>query len=66
MWGGQVTRLGVGGHLPFADLDADSLTDALRAILRPETVDRAARFAARLTEHSDATARTADIVETAA
>lgn len=63
MWGGQVTRLGVGAHLDFRSMDADSLTAGLRRILEPETVARAQQMGERLAARTDATARTADIVE---
>ncbi len=47
MWGGQVDPARVCGHLTFADLVADSLTNPLPAVLRPETCDRPDRFDAR-------------------
>ncbi|MFC8043872.1 glycosyltransferase [Nocardia sp. NPDC057353] len=66
MWGGQVERLGVGVHLPFAELDADRLTAGVRTLLQPETVARTRELAGRLAARSDAADRTADLVEAAA
>ncbi|MFC9895188.1 glycosyltransferase [Nocardia sp. NPDC127579] len=66
MWGGQVVRLGVGAHLPFQQLDREHLASALRTALGEETRQRAKMLAAQLHSHSDATARTADIVESTA
>ncbi|MGW4737752.1 glycosyltransferase [Nocardia xishanensis] len=66
MWGGQVERLGVGAHLPFQRLDAERLTEGVRTLLAPETGQRAKNLAAQLHSSSDATRRTADIVERAA
>ncbi|MFC8528029.1 glycosyltransferase [Nocardia sp. NPDC057227] len=66
MWGGQVERLGVGVHLPFAKLDADRLTAGVRTLLAPETVARTRELAGRLAERSDAADRAADLVEAAA
>lgn len=63
MWGGQLTRLGVGAHLPFVSLSADTLVTELAKVLDPEMAVRAREFAQRLGAHGDATARTADIVE---
>ncbi|WP_280401151.1 glycosyltransferase [Nocardia carnea] len=66
MWGGQVERLGVGAHLPFAKLEPDRLTAAVRSLLEPVMSRRAALLAESLRSRSDATTRTADIVEAAA
>ncbi|UGT61223.1 glycosyltransferase [Nocardia asteroides] len=66
MWGGQVERLGVGVHLPFAELDADRLTAGVRTLLEPETVARTRELAGRLAARSDAAERAADLVEAAA
>ncbi|WP_067840771.1 glycosyltransferase [Nocardia lijiangensis] len=66
MWGGQVERLGVGAHLPFRRLDAERLTEGVRILLAPETGQRAKSLAVQLHSSSDATRRTADIVERAA
>lgn len=66
MWGGQVERLGVGAHLPFAKLDVDRLTNGVRTLLATETRQRAEKLAAELGSRSDATTRAADIVENAA
>ncbi|MEU1983936.1 glycosyltransferase [Nocardia sp. NPDC019395] len=66
MWGGQVERLGVGVHLPFAKLETGRLTAAVRALLEPSIAGRAASLAESLRSGSDATTRTADIVEAAA
>ncbi|MFI5715962.1 glycosyltransferase [Nocardia sp. NPDC051750] len=65
MWGGQVERLGVGVHLPFAKLEADRLTAAVRTLLDPSIAARTALLAESLRARSDATTRTADIVEAA-
>ncbi|MFI1461108.1 glycosyltransferase [Nocardia carnea] len=66
MWGGQVERLGVGAHLPFAKLGSERLTDAVRTLLDPSMARRTALLAESLRSRSDATTRTADIVEAAA
>ncbi|MEV0358338.1 glycosyltransferase [Nocardia sp. NPDC050697] len=66
MWGGQVERLGVGAHLPFAELDTDRLTAGVRTLLAPETVARTRELAAKLAARSDAAERAADLVEAAA
>lgn len=66
MWGGQVERLGVGAHLPFAKLEPDRLTAAVRSLLEPVMARRTALLAESLRSRSDATLRTADIVEAAA
>ncbi|MEV6275006.1 glycosyltransferase [Nocardia sp. NPDC051832] len=66
MWGGQVQRLGVGAHLSFQKLDREHLTSALRTALSEETRQRTKTLAAQLYSHSDATSRTADIVESTA
>ncbi|WP_431949480.1 glycosyltransferase [Nocardia lijiangensis] len=66
MWGGQVERLGVGAHLPFRRLDTERLTEGVRILLAPETGQRAKNMAVQLHSSSDATQRTADIVERAA
>ncbi|MCP2278552.1 glycosyltransferase [Nocardia amikacinitolerans] len=63
MWGGQVERLGVGAHVPFQRLDAEPLTEGVRTLLAPETGQRAKSLAVQLHSSSDATRRTADIVE---
>ncbi|BDH56036.1 glycosyltransferase [Tsukamurella sp. PLM1] len=66
MWGGQLTRMGVGAHVPFVELDEVRLTAGLRTVLRPDTVRRARDLGARLRARTDATTRTAAIVEAAA
>ncbi|GAA1480517.1 glycosyltransferase [Gordonia sinesedis] len=66
MWGGQVTKLGVGAHIGFRDLDADRLTAGVRTLLDPATVEATRRLAAELAQRADATVRTADYVEEAA
>ncbi|MGV9673321.1 MULTISPECIES: glycosyltransferase [unclassified Gordonia (in: high G+C Gram-positive bacteria)] len=66
MWGAQLERLGVGAHLPFVKLTTDSLTASLRTVLERDVGVRAREFAGRLACRTDATARTADIVEAAA
>ncbi|WP_378738633.1 glycosyltransferase [Nocardia brasiliensis] len=66
MWGGQVERLGVGAHLDFRKLDSDRLAAGVRTLLDPATAQRAKNLAGELQSHSDATTRTADIVEAAA
>ncbi|WP_019200623.1 glycosyltransferase [Tsukamurella sp. 1534] len=66
MWGGQLTRMGVGAHVPFVQLDEARLTAGLETVLRPDTVRRAQDLGARLRSRGDAVARTAQIVEDAA
>ncbi|GAB3132651.1 glycosyltransferase [Tsukamurella serpentis] len=66
MWGGQLTRMGVGAHVPFVKLDPERLTEGVRTLLRADTVRRAGDIGARLRARTDATTRTASIVEHAA
>lgn len=66
MWGGQVERLGVGAHLDFRKLNSDRLAAGVRTLLDQGTAQRAKNLAGELQLHSDATTRTADIVEAAA
>ncbi|NKY87191.1 glycosyltransferase [Nocardia veterana] len=65
MWGGQVRRLGLGGHLRFTRLTTDRLLREVAALLDSGHRDRTARFAARLRTEG-AAAHAADIVEAAA
>ncbi|PXX60193.1 UDP:flavonoid glycosyltransferase YjiC (YdhE family) [Nocardia tenerifensis] len=66
MWGAQVERLGVGAHLGFRKLDRARLAAGVRKLLEQGTIQRAKALAGELHSHSDATTRTADIVEAAA
>ncbi|MFT4126331.1 MAG: glycosyltransferase [Gordonia sp. (in: high G+C Gram-positive bacteria)] len=66
MWGGQVSKLGVGAHLPFTALSTDALTSALGGLLDRGTASRAAELGARLAARTDATTRVADLVEAVA
>ncbi len=66
MWGGQLARMGVGAHVPFVQLDEERLAAGLTTLLRPDTVRRAQDMGSRLRARTDATTRTADIVEAAA
>ncbi|WP_167473236.1 MULTISPECIES: glycosyltransferase [Nocardia] len=66
LWGAQMERLGVGAHVPFRKLNRDTLTDGLRKVLSDATAARVKSFVEQLQSNSDATMRTADIVEAAA
>ncbi len=62
-WGTQVERLGVGSHVRFAELTERALGDGLGRIMAPDVRGQVRRVAARLQAETDATARTADIIE---
>lgn len=62
LWGRAVTRLGVGTTTPFAGLDADRLTAAIRPLLAAGPARRARQLAARMATE-DGTTRAVDIIE---
>ena len=64
-WGAQVTRLGIGAHIPFPKL-RDRLEAVLPQVLDETTRERTKAFAGRLGASETATARVADIIETQA
>ncbi len=65
VWGGhQVERLGVGAHVPFTKLRADTLGGAgIDTVLDPQMRSRAEAFGARLQATGDGVPRVCDIVE---
>jgi UDP:flavonoid glycosyltransferase YjiC (YdhE family) len=66
LWGHQVERLGVGAHVPFTKLRADTLGRGIDTLLEQQTRSRAAALGARLRETGDGVPRVCDIVEKAA
>jgi sterol 3beta-glucosyltransferase len=58
-WGAQCRRLGVGATIPFARLDARSLTHGLRAILDSQVAARARELAKRMGEEDGVSAAVA-------
>ncbi|QLY33316.1 glycosyltransferase [Nocardia huaxiensis] len=65
MWGGQVTKLGIGAHLKFTELTAERLEQSLAPLLTPEIRTRVSEFAGTLRPEGGAH-RAADIIEAAA
>ncbi|APA99324.1 uncharacterized protein NS506_05278 [Nocardia seriolae] len=65
MWGGQVEKLGVGAHLPFAELTADRLEHKLAPLLNDERRTRVGEFAKTL-RTTGTVERAADLIEAAA
>lgn len=63
IWGRRVAQLGVGAHLPFAQLGVGSLTAALQAITREAVSRRASELGARLRDERGLD-RAVEIVET--
>ncbi len=66
LWGNQVERLGVGSHIPFTKLRADTLSRGIDTLLDPETRSRASVLGARLRATGDGVPRVCDIAEAAA
>ncbi|MEU0542250.1 glycosyltransferase [Nocardia sp. NPDC005978] len=64
MWGGQVERLGLGGHIPFTRLTADRLRAGLAPLLSDESRARVREFA-RTLRTEGAAEYAADLVEAA-
>lgn len=64
-WGSRLERLGTGTHLPFATLDVNRLTTALRQVLHPDAKDRARGLGQRLSAEPDAASRAAELIEAA-
>jgi UDP:flavonoid glycosyltransferase YjiC (YdhE family) len=62
-WGKRLERLGVGKHMPLADMDAATLTTALQQVLDPAYASRARHLAEIVGADADAAARTADYLE---
>jgi UDP:flavonoid glycosyltransferase YjiC (YdhE family) len=62
-WGRRLQKLGVGGHLPFAEMSQSRLEDGLRPLLHPAVAARAAELAAAVHGEPDAAERGADLVE---
>jgi len=65
IWARLLRDLGVGVGVRFRDLDATTLTAALRGVLDPACASRAQAVAARLVDPAIAVARTADLLERA-
>jgi sterol 3beta-glucosyltransferase len=65
-WGERLRERGAGDWLRFADLTGPRLRAGIEALLTPERREAATRIAARLESEGDATARAADVVESAA
>ncbi|WP_431234965.1 glycosyltransferase [Mycolicibacterium psychrotolerans] len=63
VWGHQVEKLGVGAHVPFTKLRADTLGAGIDAILNQQMRSRAEAFGARLQATGDGVPRVCDIVE---
>ncbi|WP_179466329.1 glycosyltransferase [Mycolicibacterium vinylchloridicum] len=63
VWGHQVERLGVGAHIPFTKLRADTLSAGIDAVLDPHMRSRAEALGARLQATGDGVPRVCDIVE---
>lgn len=58
-WGARCQELGVGASFPFARLDADRLTEALRALLDPAVTRRADEVSVRMAEEDGVSAAVA-------
>jgi UDP:flavonoid glycosyltransferase YjiC (YdhE family) len=63
LWGNQVQRLGVGAHVPFPELGADTLSGAIDTLLSERTRAGAAALGARLRATGDGVPRVCDIAE---
>lgn len=63
LWGHQVERLGVGAHVPFTKLRAETLSRGIDTLLETETRSRAAALGATLRATGDGVPRVCDIVE---
>jgi UDP:flavonoid glycosyltransferase YjiC (YdhE family) len=66
LWGKQIKRLGIGTFRRFSATTRDTLLDDLRAVLAPETADRARQVAAQMTPPSDSVTMAANLIEEAA
>ena len=62
-WGEQLHRQGVGVHLPFKRLNAKTLEEALRMILKPEFKSAAQKLGKSVRAEPDATPLIADRIE---
>ncbi|WP_328609536.1 glycosyltransferase [Amycolatopsis sp. NBC_00345] len=62
MWGEQLQRLGSGVHVPFAELDEDTLRAGVARLLEPSVVTRARQLGENVRAEPDATIRAADAV----
>jgi UDP:flavonoid glycosyltransferase YjiC (YdhE family) len=63
VWGHQVEKLGVGAHVPFTKLRAETLGAGIDAVLDPQMHSEAKAFGARLQATGDGVPRVCDIVE---
>jgi UDP:flavonoid glycosyltransferase YjiC (YdhE family) len=63
LWGSQVHRLGVGAHVPFTKLGADTLSRAIGTLMDDGTRSRAAALGSRLRDTGDGVPRVCDIAE---
>jgi UDP:flavonoid glycosyltransferase YjiC (YdhE family) len=66
IWGGRVSRLGVGRSQRFSSTTKQSLRAALRAVLTPAYAARAREVAAQMTKPANSVATAADLLERAA
>lgn len=62
-WGARLMELGIGTHLRFRDITADSLTSALQRVLDPACAARARQHGQNLRTDTGAAARTAEHLE---
>ena len=60
MWGERLHHLGTGVHVPFVELDVDTLRTGVRRLLEPDVVERASRLGEAVRAEPDATIRAAD------
>jgi sterol 3beta-glucosyltransferase len=62
-WGTRLERLGVGVHLPFAELTEEVLRSGLRYLMNEEVRRRAVRLGERLAAEPDGTPAAADEID---
>ncbi|NTY60979.1 nucleotide disphospho-sugar-binding domain-containing protein [Mycolicibacterium sphagni] len=62
-WGHQVEQLGIGAHIPFPKLRADTLSRGIDIVLDDQTRSRAEALAVTIRERGDGVPRVCDIVE---
>lgn len=64
-WGERVRALGIGAHVPFAELDEAALEKGVRTALEPSVARQAADLGAKLRLEGGAAARAANLLEAA-
>ncbi|HEY1688282.1 MAG TPA: glycosyltransferase [Solirubrobacteraceae bacterium] len=62
-WGQRLRKLGVGAHVPFAKLNRDKLSAALRMLLDPAVAERARRLGDRIEAEGDGLPRASRLLE---